>query len=91
MAESPTTSPDQSATGPRDDLLASKLAIPRIRPDRLARSRLLERLNQGMARELTLVCTPAGFGKTTLLADWATRELPVSHLGSAMRGAVRDA
>jgi LuxR family transcriptional regulator, maltose regulon positive regulatory protein len=25
-----------------------------------------------MARELILVCTPAGFGKTTLLADWAT-------------------
>jgi ATP/maltotriose-dependent transcriptional regulator MalT len=26
-----------------------------------------------MARELTLVCTPAGFGKTTLLGDWARR------------------
>lgn len=25
-----------------------------------------------MACQLTLVCTPAGFGKTTLLADWAT-------------------
>ena len=24
-----------------------------------------------MARDLTLLCTPAGFGKTTLLADWA--------------------
>ena len=24
-----------------------------------------------MAREMLLVCTPAGFGKTTLLADWA--------------------
>jgi LuxR family maltose regulon positive regulatory protein len=73
MAESPTSSPDQAATGARDDPLASKLTIPRIRPDRLARSRLLERLDQGMARRLVLVCTPAGFGKITLLADWATR------------------
>jgi ATP/maltotriose-dependent transcriptional regulator MalT len=24
-----------------------------------------------MGRPLVLVCTPAGFGKTTLLADWA--------------------
>jgi LuxR family maltose regulon positive regulatory protein len=81
MAQSPISPPDQAATGPRDDLLASKLTIPRIRPDRLARSRLLERLDQGMARELVLVCTPAGFGKTTLLADWATRaNLPVAWL-----------
>lgn len=26
-----------------------------------------------MARAVTLVCTPAGFGKTSLLADWAAR------------------
>jgi LuxR family transcriptional regulator, maltose regulon positive regulatory protein len=34
-----------------------------------------------MAHELTLVCTPAGFGKTTLLADWARRDpRPVAWL-----------
>jgi LuxR family maltose regulon positive regulatory protein len=33
----------------------------------------LEALDEAMVRELTLVCTPAGFGKTTLLADWAAR------------------
>ena len=70
MAESRTSSPDQAATRDRDELLATKLNIPRAR-DLLGRSRLIERLNQGMARELVLVCTPAGFGKTTLLADWA--------------------
>jgi LuxR family transcriptional regulator, maltose regulon positive regulatory protein len=42
-----------------------------MRPDRLARARLFQRLDEGMARELVLVCAPAGFGKTTLLADWA--------------------
>jgi LuxR family maltose regulon positive regulatory protein len=34
-----------------------------------------------MGRTLVLVCTPAGFGKTTLLADWATSTtLPVAWL-----------
>lgn len=65
----------------RDELLSTKLTIPRVRPDRLARSRLIEALDDAMARELVLVCTPAGFGKTTLLADWATRaRLPVAWL-----------
>src|SRR5215471_17459305 len=36
-------------------------------------SRVLARLAQGMERGLTVVCTPAGFGKTTLLGDWARR------------------
>ena len=55
----------------RDGLLAAKLHVPRPRAKLLSRARLLERLTEGMAHELTLVCTPAGFGKTTLLADWA--------------------
>jgi LuxR family maltose regulon positive regulatory protein len=54
-----------------DGLLATKLHIPRPRPELLSRARLIERLTEGTARELVLVCTPAGFGKTTLLADWA--------------------
>ena len=54
----------------RDALLATKLHIPRPRAGLVARPRLVERLDEGMARELVLVCTPAGFGKTTLLADW---------------------
>jgi LuxR family transcriptional regulator, maltose regulon positive regulatory protein len=71
----------RGATRERDDLLATKLNVPRTRPDHLGRSRLIERLDQGMARELVLVCTPAGFGKTTLLADWAaTARWPVAWL-----------
>ena len=34
------------------------------------RARLIERLDQGTERKLTLVSAPAGFGKTTLLAEW---------------------
>jgi LuxR family maltose regulon positive regulatory protein len=61
----------EEAARQRSGLLSTKLAIPRVRSDRLARARLIEALNEGAARELVLVCTPAGFGKTTLLADWA--------------------
>jgi ATP/maltotriose-dependent transcriptional regulator MalT len=34
------------------------------------RPRLSERLNRGAESKLTLVLAPAGFGKTTLLAEW---------------------
>jgi LuxR family maltose regulon positive regulatory protein len=52
-------------------ILRAKLYVPRGRPDAVPRSRLYERLDEGVRRELTLVSAPAGFGKTTLLADWA--------------------
>jgi LuxR family maltose regulon positive regulatory protein len=70
MAEPPMPTPSPAMLE-RDALLATKLHIPRPRPDFLARPELLERLTQATARELTLVCAPAGFGKTTLLANWA--------------------
>ena len=68
MAEPATTTP--TAAPERDALLATKLHLPRPRPGLVARPRLLQRLTEGMGRELVLVCTPAGFGKTTLLAEW---------------------
>ncbi|HET8624308.1 MAG TPA: LuxR C-terminal-related transcriptional regulator, partial [Gemmatimonadales bacterium] len=69
MAESSTTSPE---TVPELDLLVTtKFHVPRA--GFVPRPRLLARLAQGMERGLTLVCTPAGFGKTTLLGDWARR------------------
>ncbi|MEJ2557004.1 MAG: LuxR C-terminal-related transcriptional regulator [Anaerolineae bacterium] len=65
----------------RDVLLATKFDIPRIRPDLLPRSQLVERLEEAITRELVLVSTPAGFGKTTLLASWArSSERPVAWL-----------
>jgi LuxR family transcriptional regulator, maltose regulon positive regulatory protein len=71
MAEPPTTTLSTPARPERDVLLATKLHIPRPRPGFVVRPRLTQRLADGIARELVLVCTPAGFGKTTLLADWA--------------------
>ena len=51
-------------------LLATKHYAPRWRPGLVARPRLIARLNQGAEHPLTLVAAPAGFGKTTLLAEW---------------------
>jgi LuxR family maltose regulon positive regulatory protein len=54
-------------------LLATKLYLPSLRPNRVSRPRLLERLNQGLLPgvRLVLVSAPAGFGKTTLASEWA--------------------
>jgi LuxR family transcriptional regulator, maltose regulon positive regulatory protein len=62
---------DEAVAHARDDLLATKLNLPRQRPDHLGRPRLMQRLNDEMIRDLIVVCTPAGFGETTMLADWA--------------------
>ncbi len=55
---------------PLNPFLATKLHIPRPRPHLVLRPHLVEQLQQGMERALTLVSAPAGFGKTTLLAQW---------------------
>src|SRR5438046_7104055 len=51
-------------------ILATKLYIPPLRPHVVSRPRLLERLNEGLHRNLTLIAAPAGFGKTTLVSAW---------------------
>jgi len=51
-------------------LLTTKLCLPPARPNLVTRPRLIERLNEGLARPLTLISAPAGFGKTTLVTEW---------------------
>ena len=50
--------------------LATKLYVPLPRPKVVLRPRLIERLNEGLHRKLTLISAPAGFGKTTLVSEW---------------------
>ena len=56
----------------RDALLATKLHVPRLPPGFVARTRLTARLDEGLAGRMIQVCAPAGFGKTALLAAWAS-------------------
>lgn len=53
-----------------DQLLATKFFVPVASQPLVARTRLIALLNEGLHRRLTLVCAPAGFGKSTLLAEW---------------------
>lgn len=52
------------------ELLSTKLHIPRPRKNLVSRPRLVERLNTGLNKKLTLIAAPAGFGKSTLLSEW---------------------
>ncbi len=71
MAGPPTISPPGDTAPEQDVLVATKFHVPRA--GLVPRPRLLTRLAGGTGRELTVVCTPAGFGKTTLVGDWARR------------------
>ena len=55
------------------DLLVSKVRHPAVRPDTVRRPWLIERLRGGGRRPVVSVVAPAGYGKTTLLAQWAER------------------
>ena len=71
----------EAATSERDVLLATKLNVPGLRPDLVPRPRLAQRLEEGRGQGLVLVCAPAGYGKTVLLAEWARRgRRPVAWL-----------
>ena len=51
-------------------LVATKLHVPALRPGLVARHELVARLVADRERRLTLLCAPAGWGKSTLLSAW---------------------
>jgi len=53
-----------------DQLVETKFYVPRLRRPPVSRRRLVGRLDHGAGPKLTLISAPAGFGKTTLLAEW---------------------
>ena len=65
-------------------LLKTKLHVPRPRPERVPRPRLIERLTQGLTGPLTVISAPAGSGKTTLVGEWraspAGQDAPLAWL-----------
>ena len=63
-------------------LLITKLHVPPVPPGWLTRPRLTKRLDAALQCRLTVVCAPAGFGKTTLLSEWIAMQ-GVRSRGSA--------
>ena len=59
--------------GSVDDLNMSKLLRPLVRPGTVGRSSLVERLANGDTHRIVAVVAPPGYGKTTLLSQWAER------------------
>jgi LuxR family transcriptional regulator, maltose regulon positive regulatory protein len=55
------------------DLFASKLLRPVLRPGTVQRLPLIERLRRGGRYPIVSVVAPPGYGKTTLLSQWAER------------------
>ncbi len=58
---------------PPFELVVSKLRRPSVRPGTVRRSLLIEVLARGDPRPVVSVVAPAGYGKTTLLSQWAER------------------
>jgi LuxR family transcriptional regulator, maltose regulon positive regulatory protein len=63
----------RGAGRPAFDLVGSKLLRPLIRPGTVRRSSLIGRLSRGEHQPVVSVVAPAGYGKTTLLSQWAER------------------
>ena len=53
-----------------EPLSVVKLHVPQLPEGWVARPSLVKRLDTGLGHKLTLISAPAGFGKTTLLAEW---------------------
>jgi LuxR family maltose regulon positive regulatory protein len=74
-------------------LLQTKLHAP-APPSRngrfslVSRPRLLHKLNSGIGKKLTLICAPAGFGKSTLLREWIDQS---AATGAELQAGVRTA
>ena len=66
-------------------LLDAKLSVPEPRPGSVTRDALIERVRSSGCRVVG-VTAPAGYGKSTLLAEWARAE---AHMSSGPCGGLR--
>ena len=63
----------QSVGSGHPDLSRTRLRAPRVGPRDLVRARLLASIEAKRLRPLTVIVAPSGYGKTTMLAQWAAR------------------
>ncbi len=73
MGDSDLREREGRAGGAVFDLTALKLRRPLVRHGTVHRSPLVERLANGERRPIVSVVAPPGYGKTTVLAQWAER------------------
>ncbi len=52
-------------------LSGTKSYIPKLNSGYIKRFNLIEKLNIGLNKKITLISAPAGFGKTSLLSEWS--------------------
>jgi LuxR family transcriptional regulator, maltose regulon positive regulatory protein len=62
---------DLEAADDRFVLVGTKLSAPEVPARRVPRPLLVQALGRGLGAKLTLVCASTGWGKTSLLAEWA--------------------
>ena len=73
--------PHEAPSRGTDKILHAKLMAPRLVPAVIPRGELLARLDAGLARKLTLLSAPTGYGKTTLVNHWIEiRKIPSAWL-----------
>src|SRR5215471_20921560 len=60
--------------GTSEVVITTKLFRPSLRQQTVERKRLHDMLRQGSTLPLTLVCASAGWGKSTLVADWLAHD-----------------
>ncbi|HYD62625.1 MAG TPA: AraC family transcriptional regulator ligand-binding domain-containing protein [Noviherbaspirillum sp.] len=79
--KSTTAAPAPASTPARHDILVTKLSGPGTSSDLVPRPRLAPQFDRQPFNGLTLVCAPAGYGKTTLVSAWgAASPVPVAWL-----------
>ncbi|MGL4649413.1 MAG: hypothetical protein ACRC1H_08385, partial [Caldilineaceae bacterium] len=67
-------------------LLTTKVTRPRVAPQNVPRQRLIGRLDSAFGVSLTLLSAPAGFGKTTLVAEWLAHRSVWDHAEGTLAG-----
>jgi LuxR family maltose regulon positive regulatory protein len=66
--------PERAVIAPAFEITEAKLFLPPIRPGIVRRNELVDRLRTSDTVSVVAINAPAGYGKTTLLAEWAERD-----------------
>ena len=73
-ATSPVATPPAQRLPTPPGLLEAKLLLPRSRPGTVRRTRLLRQLRSARDYRVVAIIAPPGYGKTSLLMQWASLE-----------------